>query len=223
MSKGKALYLHGFLGDPSDMRPLFLEDYDCEAFDVRSLLKEESPAVVLSQKISNYDFAVGYSFGGRLLGELKELCPEKINKWIFVSSRHTPYPAEELASRKDLRKRLFEASFDLEEFFGIWREFPLFSDHQMDQYRQDHRLAFTPWSQEEIQIYLDRFFQSKQFMPSKCKKSHYFHGLGDQKYSKEAKRLEGVFNLHAGKGGHRFLFEDPEGFKVSLLKILSSD
>lgn len=222
MSFGKALYIHGFLGDPNDMRPLFLNGYECESFDVRSLLNEESPIEVLSEKTSSYQFAVGYSFGGRLLEELKEIAPEKSKLWFFVSSRHSPYSKDELVHRELFREKLVNASYDLEAFFEIWNTLPLFSGHKMDEYRQRYKLAFTPWTPEEIRRYLDLFFQSRQFIPKKCNKSYYLYGDSDEKYSGEAEVLKNTFRLSAAQGGHRFLFEQPDKFKLQVHEFLKA-
>ncbi len=125
----KALYLHGFLGSPQDMEPLFLKGYDCESFDVRSILFEGDYIKALSEQIESYDFILGYSFGGRLLEELKRPHPEKAKNWVLVSSRHSPYPEEELKSREVFRGLIYSKLDNKADFFEYWKNLPLFDGH----------------------------------------------------------------------------------------------
>lgn len=216
----KALYLHGFLGDPQDMLPLYLEGYDCESYDLRKILFEENYVEFLEKELGTYDFIVGYSFGGRILEELKEKCPHKADKWVFVSSRHTPYPEVELGSREVFKEKLFSKLDEGPAFFDYWRSLSLFGGHEMDKYRGNHKLGYTPWTFEQIEHYLEIFFTTAQFHPQKCKNSSFIHGLSDEKYSEEGRRLEGIFDVYSLKGGHRFLFENPERFKLMLKEII---
>lgn len=216
----KALYLHGFLGSPQDMEPLFLKGYECESFDVRKILFEENYIQALSEQIGFYDFILGYSFGGRLLEELKRVHPDKAKNWIFVSSRHSSYPEEELKSREVFRGLIYSKLDSRAAFFEYWKSLPLFGGHQMDEYRAEHKLGYTPWTTEEIDQYLEFFFTSPQIDPVKCENTSFIHGLGDEKYSKEGERLKDIFNVFSLQGGHRFLFEKPEEFKLMLQKIL---
>lgn len=216
----KALYLHGFLGCPQDMEPLYLEKYDCESYDLRKILFEEDPVEFLAKEIGSYEFILGYSFGGRILEDLKVKFPEKAKKWIFVSSRHSLYPEEEKEARESFRQSLFEHLDDLPKFFDHWKTLALFSGHQMDEYRSKYKLGYTPWTVDEIEQYLDVFFTTAQYEPHKSEKSYFIHGLQDLKYSKEGERLQGIFNVLSAKGGHRFLFQDPGEFKTILAEIV---
>ncbi len=216
----KALYLHGFLGSPDDMTPLYLEGYDCESYDLRKILFKDDPVTFLSEDIGQYEFILGYSFGGRILEELKDKFPKKARKYFFTSSRHTPYPDDEMGKRNVFRNKLYGKLENLPNFFEHWRGLSLFGGHQMDEYRSKHKLAYTPWTFEEIERYLDLFFTSRQCQPVESRDVHFFHGDLDLKYSKEGERLKGIFNVHTVKGGHRFLFENPAGFKETLKGFL---
>ncbi len=216
----KALYFHGFLGSHEDMRPLYLDGYKCDAFNLRTLLFKKDYIKELSKSIKKYDFIVGYSFGGRILKELKRFFPEKSKKWIFVSSRHTPYSKTEVLLRESFRQKLFLKLEDRAEFFNYWKKLSLFSGHQMDEYRAKYKLGYTPWTVDEIKRYLEFFFTSSQFKPQKCDKSIFVHGVDDEKYSKEGRGLKEIFNVYPLPGGHRCLFEHPDQFKIFLKKVL---
>jgi surfactin synthase thioesterase subunit len=219
----KALYLHGFLGGPGDMKPLFLEGYECTTYDLRRLLLEEDPVSFLANTTENYDVILGYSFGGRILEELQARFSHKAEQWVFVSSRHMPYTDKELEKREMFRSSLLDKLDDVPSFFQAWRELPLFLGHDMDTYRAQNDIPYIPWSAEQIEVYLQKFFNSIQFKPHFLKGSVYLHGDQDIKYTEEGLRLSDSFSVYACSGGHRFLFEDAEGFKVALRSILDSE
>lgn len=205
------------------MEPLFLKDYECSSFDLRNILTEEDPIGFLASTIEDYDFILGYSFGGRILEELKARFPHKAEWWIFVSSRHTPYSDDELETREVLRADLMDRLEDRPSFFQHWRELPLFKGHDMDGYRAQNLAPYVPWTTEQIEIYLESFFNSIQLKPRPSKDSIYLYGDQDIKYSKEGQALSDKFSVYACSGGHRFLFEDVEGFKSALQKILDEE
>lgn len=218
----KILYLHGFLGLPEDMKPLFLEGFDCEAYDLRKLLKSSSPIEKLASETGVYTAVVGYSFGGRILEELKTLSPDKSQKWIFCSSRHTTYPKKELSERKIFKENLeAKVNDSLDQFYEYWETLPLFSTHSMKSYRGEHKINKQQWSEKEISLYLENFFNSPQNEPVQDKNVYYFYGEQDKKYSLEAERLEPYFNIESFSNcGHRAIFEDVVEFKKKLKIIL---
>ncbi len=216
----KALYLHGFLGTYQDMQPLYLDGYKCDSFNLRTLLFKKDYIKELSKNIKEYDFIVGYSFGGRILKELKLCFPEKSKTWVFVSSRHTPYSKAEALLRESFRQKLFLKLEDRVKFLNYWKKLSLFSGHQMDEYRAKYKLGYTPWTVDEIKKYLECFFISSQVKPQKCDKSIFVHGKSDEKYFKEGKKLNKIFDVYSLPGGHRCLFENPDEFKIFLKKVL---
>jgi len=216
----KIAFLHGFLGSPEDMWPLYIDGVENVSIDVKSLLFSDRPIEDLREHVVTADVLVGYSFGGRLLGELKK--QSHLEKtWVFVSSRHSPYSPEQLAEREVFRNKLAHLiQTDLQSFNEYWNSLPLFSGHIMSEYREKHALPFRPWTEEEKLKYLECFFNSKQFFPEADKSVHYFHGQQDEKYTQEAQRLESVFQTHVLKGvGHRAPFEDVKQFKQHLKKV----
>lgn len=223
----KILYLHGFLGLEEDMTPLFLEDCISETYDLRKLLFVEDPIVKLRNETSLfYDAIVGYSFGGRLAEELQALCPDRAGKWVFCSSRHTKYPDAELLERSkfqmSLKSKVMES---LDEFYSYWDTLALFSGHKMSDYREKYDLTdkVHMWTDKEVLNYLDRFFTFEQRPLVKNENVFYLYGEKDQKYSKEAERLESYFNVESFKNcGHRAIFEDVSEFKNKLNQILEN-
>ena len=123
----KALYLHGFLGDPQDMSPFFLEGVESYSLNLRTkLLQSTNVEKEVVHKLNEelldsgpYDFAVGYSFGGRVLAKLLEKNPKLVKKPVFCSARITSYKIEDLKKREafklDLLSKLDSSS---NEFFA---------------------------------------------------------------------------------------------------------
>lgn len=218
----KILYLHGFLGSPEDMNPLFLDGFDCEAYNLRDLLEASDPVQKLAFDTSAYAAIVGYSFGGRILEELKSFVPDKSHKWIFCSSRHSPYSEEELLQREVFRKALkAKAQESVDVFYKDWESLSLFTGHSMKTYRDEYKISYEKWAETEICQYLEKFFNSPQVEPLKDVGVHYFYGDLDSKYSLEAQRLKPYFNVESFSNcGHRAIFEDVAEFKKKLKRIL---
>lgn len=217
----KIAFLHGFLGSPEDMSPFFLENTESKAVAYRDLLLEENTIQKLSDRLESFDVLVGYSFGARLLGEVKRLSRLKNKTWIFVSSRHSPYTEEQLKEREIFRNKLaYLIETDLLKFNDFWNSLPLFSGHTMSDFREKYAMAYRPWTEDEKLNYLENFFNSEQFQPAADPSVHYLHGEKDVKYSSEAALLKGVFNVYTLKEvGHRAPFEDESQFRDVLRKI----
>ena len=221
----RALYIHGFLGDPQDMKPLFLEDYECDSVDVRTLLKtsQNKPDKLLELYKGPYDFSVAYSYGGRLLAQCLLLDPNYVDRPIFCSSRVTIYSPEELRSREMFKEKLFEKlNISLEVFFDFWESLSLFSDHSMKDYRSKNRIDARSWTIEEITNFLKNHFTYSLFsLEGFEEKSWYFYGEKDSKYKREIEKLKMKYHEFSGLG-HRFLFEDIRDFKKTLInKVLN--
>ena len=211
----KALYLHGFLGEPDDMSPLFLEDYNCESVDVRQFL--DKPNDLIKQHPGPYDYSVAYSYGGRLLAKCLELNPNFVKKPLFCSTRITDYTEEELKKREDFKKILLgklESSYI--EFMSFWSSLPLFDGHNMSDYRKKYGIRTKPWEKSMILSFLNNHFT---YRAPKLKgfedQSWFLFGGNDQKYKKEILKLK-MNHYEFLDLGHRFLFEDPELFKNTL-------
>jgi len=216
----KIAFLHGFLGAPTDMSPFFLDKAENTSVEYRELLLGSDPIGKLTEKIADFDVLVGYSFGGRLLGEVKKTSKLKNKTWVFVSSRHSPYTDEQLREREVFRDKLsYLIQTDLQKFNDYWNGLPLFSGHLMSDFREQNGKSYKPWTEEEKLNYLEKHFNSTQFFPEADKNVHYVCGEKDLKYSNEAKLLKKVFNVYTLKGvGHRAPFEDVNQFKNLLVK-----
>jgi len=221
----KIAFLHGFLGAPADMSPFFLDGVENKSIEYRDLLLEADTIDKLAERLQTYDVLVGYSFGGRLLGEVKEISKLKSllkdRTWVFVSSRHTPYTSEQLEERKIFKDKMsYLIQTDLEKFNDFWNDLPLFSGHLMSDFRSQNGKAYKPWTENEKLNYLNRHFNSRQFFPEVDKNVHYICGEKDLKYSNEARLLKEVFNVYTLKGvGHRAPFENVNQFKNLLIQI----
>ena len=213
----KALYFHGFLGTPDDMKPLFIEGYDCISIDVRAIQDDLSSFFDLYNE--RYKFAVGYSFGGRVLAKILNINPELVDKAVFCSSRITGYNQEELEKREAFKKTIIEKlDNSYEDFNRYWRSLPLFGASDLSSYRKANALAYMEWTEDEIRHYLDKHFTYSE--PDRSgfqNKSWFFYGEKDKKYKDEAPKLS-MNSFEFKNCGHRFLFEDPRQFKEVLQK-----
>lgn len=219
----KAFYLHGFLGGPEDMRPLFLEGYEIKSVDLRKYLEHKDIAEALSQEFrGGFDFAFGYSFGGRVLARILNKDPGFSKKWFFASSRHSSYSVKEIKDRELFKRKLLSSlAFGLEDFHLFWSKLGLFSGHRMDVYRENYELPFPAWTSEEITLYLENHFTYKNRLPPDNKNAYYLYGDKDDKYTREAKSVKNFFKVIDFEGrGHRFLFESPEDVKEKIEEVL---
>lgn len=206
------------------MTPFYIKGALNNSIDLREILFEEDPIKRLSEILEGFDILVGYSFGGRLLGEVKKRNEFNNKTWIFVSSRHSPYPKEELVERELFKNKLGRmVQTDLLRFYEYWNKLPLFTGHLMSDFREAHSTSYKPWTEDEMVKYLLDFFNSEQFVPDKDENVHYVYGEKDIKYSKEAKRLSGLFKTHKMAGvGHRNLFENVEMFNDLVREIMGA-
>jgi pimeloyl-ACP methyl ester carboxylesterase len=218
----KIAFLHGFLGSPGDMTPFFIEGAENTSIDLRRLLFEPEPIKKLTEILTDFDILVGYSFGGRLLGEVKKQSGFIDKTWIFVSSRHTPYTVEELEKREEFKNKLGRLiQTNMKKFYDYWNELPLFSGHVMSDFREKYSTAYKPWTEDEMVKYLLDHFNSEQFIPFKDTRVHYIYGGKDEKYSLEAGRLNEIFTVHKLEGlGHRAPFEDVQKFNKLIQEIV---
>lgn len=220
----KIAFVHGFLGSPEDMRPFFIKGAENRSIDLVPFISKEAPVKELSIALESYDVLVGYSFGGRLLGEIKKQNLLRNKKWVLISSRHTPYQKTEIKSRELFRAKLKNlVEEDMTFFLEYWDSLPLFSGHIMNDFRDEHGLVSKIWKREVIIRYLEKHFNSEQFNPAPDSNVHYVYGGKDTKYAEEASRLQDIFQVHKMHDvGHRALFEDVEQFNEILLKICES-
>lgn len=217
----KIFFMHGFLGGPDDMLPLYMEDCCNFSLDVKSLIRSESYLDDLSVKLEQFDYAFAYSFGGRLLEEaLIKNKNRNLKKIFFASSRHSPYPKDELVEREVFRNRLKERlASSRKEFDDFWAGFKLFSGHSMQEYRGLYNLPDPSWTDAEVLFYLENLFNSKQQPPLKDDRVCYLFGDLDKKYQKESEVLN--YNVKAFNGfGHRFCFEAPNLVKSFLREVI---
>jgi len=219
----KALYLHGFLGGPKDMSPFFLEGVESHSVDLRTLvLKTKSQKSEELLDSGPYDFAVGYSFGGRVLAKLLEENPKFVKKPVFCSARVTPYTREELEKREDFKKDLLSRlnsssdKFLNDDFSKYWAGLELFGGHSMNDFRKEFNISHKPWNIDEIKHYLESHFTYETpKLSGFIQASIYIHGELDSKYKKESEKLD--MKTYEFEGlGHRFLYEDPKKFKSFL-------
>lgn len=212
MEKKRILFLHGFLGSSEDMRPFFLEEHECHSINLKDYMKDKSK--ILKDFNGPYDLALGYSYGGRVLGKLLEKDLHYVKKPIFVSARLTAYTEEELKEREFLKNKLLGLS--ITEFYDYWDNLELFDDHSMKDYREHHNIPQTQWSLEEIHHYLNSefTFDSQVELQKLRDKALYFYGDKDSKYRNEAKKMPLVSKSF--NGGHRFLFQQVDAIKKEL-------
>ena len=207
----RALYLHGFLGSLDDMRPLFLEGVQCESVSVLNYLNQ--PTELMKKHKGTYDYAVGYSYGGRLLAKCLEIDPGFVKTSVFCSSRVSAYSKQELVERRGFQEKLIKiANHSVDDFYEYWDNLRLFKGHRMKDFRKRHAIPSTPWGKAEILDFLKNHFTYTSPKLEKFK-SWYFYGERDYKYKKQGLNMK----THEFKGhGHRFLFEDSKLFKSVL-------
>ena len=210
--KKRVLYLHGFLGNSEDMKPFFIEGFECHSVNLKNYMKNKSD--ILKAFKGPYDLALGYSYGGRVLGKLIEESPDYVANPIFISTRLSSYTEQELKEREVFKNKLL--NFSLNEFYDYWENLSLFDGHSMDEYRKKHNLPDAKWSLEDIHYYLkNEFTFENQVDCEKLKdRALYLYGESDSKYKNEAKKMP--FVSKAFKGGHRFLFDQIDAVKNEL-------
>lgn len=204
------VFLHGFLGAPSDWDIFYVyysDRYECLTPSLLSIRDLETFGKTLPDKAH----LVGYSMGGRLALWLHHLFPNKFSSLSCISAHPGLEQGREerLASDQhwiDQMRRL-----PTEEFIKIWYSNPIFKDCPIPKERMD--VDLYAWSHM-----LQKFTIAKQpnfwnDLPLTKIPILFLFGAKDEKYSRLATRLNALGKLVQAKvipdSSHTVHLEDP--------------
>ena len=180
----KLIFLHGFLGSPSDWDPIssyFSENYDCFAPKLSELEKIEL----------NDSHLIGYSMGGRIALELLLKDSKNFHSGVLLSTNpgiHDYERAQRILSEKDWIEKL--KTYPLDEFIEEWYSQPLFINAPIPKSR---------WhiNQEEMIELFQKYSIAKQdsfwdTLTSPHPNLTFLFGEKDEKYAKIGRKLKAM-------------------------------
>ena len=223
----RVFFLHGFLGRPSDWRPVqsqinlsstAIDLFGDERWSPQSSIRQWGPKFnsaleeALGNQESEQNILVGYSMGGRLALGAFFADNSVWNKLILVSS-NPGIESQEISERKKFDTQWAHRFLneDWKSLIEAWNGQPVFHGSaneplrlENDFRREDLAQALTNWSLSEQEDFRDRMDRKEILMV--C-------GAQDQKYQKMAEELKAKspsLQLQIVKGsGHRVLFDQP--------------
>jgi len=202
------VFLHGWLGDPTDWHPIARQEDLCPHL----------PHITLPDKCH----LVGYSMGGRIALRLQKLFPEKVVKTVIISA-HPGLPQEEREARWKLDCMRAEQlqKIGLQQFLENWYNLPLFATlKERDHFPEVMQRRLQQNGPAMAQLLLSESLANQPSYWDSLDGVHFLFGARDKKYLPLYQRLKTQASL-IPDSGHALHLEEPELCRQKLESLLS--
>lgn len=201
----KIVFLHGFLGSPSDWKEVISSlgsSYACYPLPLPKSL-EEFPTQLEQLKIKECCL-VGYSMGGRVALQLQQKYPDKIKNLVILSSHLGLSDPIEKNKRWEEDSKWIEhlLNLPLSEFLSKWYAQTIFSGFQVP----SSRFKIDPIYHATL---LKNYSLSKQQVFEAPENALFLYGEKDLKYQILYRRLKKAQIIK--NCGHVIHLENPQG------------
>ncbi|MFN7263093.1 MAG: alpha/beta fold hydrolase [Pseudobdellovibrionaceae bacterium] len=226
--------LHGFLGDPQDLR-LIRPDLKCWDY---LKMTDLGPATSLEDwgrafwnqqtfsAVQNPIHLVGYSLGGRLALSAFHHSPQRVKKLVLLAAQFY-FPEEERAARK-IWDSQWAARFRNEEWEKVvsaWNSLPIFEGSQAEPERRE-----ADFDREVLALILEKWSPASQqdytaILNNSSVPVLFVVGEYDRRYMKLKDRLTGS-NIQISvvpKAGHRVWYDQPGVVRDLVGRFLDSN
>lgn len=208
------IFLHGFLGKPSDWDPVISYLPPCSVFKVElpghgtTPFTESFTLPLPSEKFH----LVGYSMGGRLALQYAQRFPQQIAS-LVIASAHPGLKNDDEKKERSQRDRLWAEkllSLSIDEFLSQWYDQPLFQSFKVDfSMRKDHNPEHLAKALLHYSLASQSFFKPKNAL--------YLVGEKDEAYRSLYPEATVIEN-----SGHCVHLENPKSVAEAIKKRIFS-